>query len=91
MRNESRKPPGEDDPTDQQVALELEDTYRLRVVTEGPAPASEADKTFDHLKALGHDALAVQDSVAEPAPAASRKVGYNPYETAPPDKPNPKK
>jgi hypothetical protein len=122
MGTESRKPPGEDDPTDQQEALDydgtstdqLDDTYRFRVVamsessaggidrddlrrprwkwmTEGPASAAETDKTFDHLKALDHDALAVKDSAAEPPPAASRKVGYNPYETGPPDKSEPKK
>ena len=98
MGNESRKPPGEDDPTDELEALDrngastdqLDDTHRLRVIaTEGPAPA-ETDKTFDRLKALDHRALAAKDSAAEPLPTASRKVGYNPYATAPPEKPKPK-
>jgi hypothetical protein len=99
MGNESRKPPGEDDPTDELEALDrdgtsanqLDDTHRLRVIaTGGPAPAGETDKTFDRLKALDHGALAAKDSAAEPPPTASRKVAYNPYATAPPDKPKPK-
>src|SRR5215471_19436655 len=47
--------------------------------TEHEGPATEAEKTFDHLEALTNDRLALEDPAAKPAPGP--RSGYNPYDT----------
>jgi hypothetical protein len=64
---------------------------RWKWIAEGTAPAGETDKTFDHLKALDQDGLAVDGAAPDPAPQPLRKVGHNPYDTGPSEKPKPKK
>jgi hypothetical protein len=60
---------------------------RWKWVTES-TPAGQTDDTFDHLKALDNDALAVDDEAQAPAAEPpSRKSGYNPYDVTPPGKP----
>jgi len=50
------------------------------------APATDADQTFDELRALTNDRLALEDAPA--AEAAPRpQSGYNPYDTNSPKQP----
>ncbi|HEX5048944.1 MAG TPA: hypothetical protein VFX89_17660 [Gammaproteobacteria bacterium] len=53
---------------------------RWKWVTE-TAGALATEKTFDHLKSLSNDSLALEDAPASAeAEKPSRKTGYNPYD-----------
>jgi len=60
------------------------------VLTPQQEPASDADATFDELRALTNDRLAIEDA----APEEKKKrpmSGYNPYDTNDPKSPPPRK
>jgi hypothetical protein len=60
---------------------------RWKWVTES-TPGGETEETFDHLKALDNDALALDEEAQAPAPEPpSRTSGYNPYDVTPSRKP----
>jgi hypothetical protein len=71
--------------------IEHDDRGQARwVLTPRNAPASDADATFDELRALTNERLEIDDAV--PAEQKRKpKVGYNPYDTDVPQPPRKKK
>jgi len=71
--------------------IEHDDRGQARwVLTPQHEPASDADSTFDELRALTNERLEIDDA----APKEKKKhpkVGYNPYDTNDPTPPPPRK
>jgi hypothetical protein len=71
--------------------IEHDDRGQARwVLTPQQEPASDADATFDELRALTNDRLEIEDA----APQEQKKRptgGYNPYDTNDPKPPPPRK
>ncbi len=77
----------DDDPTGEEQAphdgtgiIERDDRGMARWVV---VPSSRTDQTFDELRALDSDALAIEDETPTPQPKPNPQSGYNPYDTGP--------
>jgi hypothetical protein len=60
--------------------IEHDERGHARWVSLPEAPVGDTDKTFDELRALTNEKLAIDDAEAA-APTPSSKSGYNPYDT----------
>jgi hypothetical protein len=60
--------------------IEHDERGHARWVAIPEPPIGETDATFDELRALTNEKLAIDDAEA-PAPKPSSKSGYNPYDT----------